>query len=52
MSDEILMHRYEYEHIRMQIVSCQYFSRSGRISEGLPKEPVQTQIYCSLQPIH
>ena len=28
----------------MQIVSCQYFSRGGRIREGLPKKPVQTQV--------
>ena len=36
-SDEILMHRHEEEHIKMQIVSCQYFSRGGRIREDLPK---------------
>ena len=29
------MHRYKEEHIKMQIVSCQYFSRGGRIREGL-----------------
>ena len=28
----------------MQIVSCQYFSRGGRIREGLPKKTVQTQV--------
>ena len=38
MSDEILMHRYKEEHIKMQIVSCQYFSRGGRIREGLRKK--------------
>ena len=27
----------------MQIVSCQYFSRDGRISEDLPKINVETQ---------
>ena len=31
MSDKILMHRHKEE----QIVSCQYFSRGGRIREGL-----------------
>ena len=31
------MHRYKEEHIKMQIVSCQYFSRGGRIREGLQK---------------
>ena len=44
MSDEILMHRYKEEHIKMQIVSCQYFSRGGRIREGLRKKTAQTQI--------
>ena len=44
MSDEILMHRYKEEHIKMEIVSCQYFSRGGRIREGLRKKTVQTQI--------
>ena len=34
VSDEILMHRYKEEHIKMQIVSCQYFSRGDRIREG------------------
>ena len=46
--DEILIHRYKEEHIKMQIVSCQYFSRGGRIREGLQKtkktKNVQTQI--------
>ena len=36
------------ENIKMQIVSCQYFSRGGRIRQGLQKKqqkkPVQTQI--------
>ena len=27
----------------MQFVSCQYFSRSGRIKEDLPKINVETQ---------
>ena len=47
VSEEILMHRYKEEHIKMQIVSCQYFSRGGRIREGLQKKQnknVQTQI--------
>ena len=47
VSDEILMHKYKEEHIKMQIVSCQYFSRGGRIREGLQKKQnqnVQTQI--------
>ena len=43
MSDKILMYRHKEE----QIVSCQYFSRGGRIREGLQKKQnknVQTQI--------
>ena len=32
------MHRYKEEHIKMQIVSCQYFSKGGRIREGLQKK--------------
>ena len=48
VSDEILMHRYKEEHIKMQIVSCQYFSRGDRIREGLPKKK---NVYCLLQPI-
>ena len=38
VSHEILMHRHKEEHIKMQIVSCQYFSRGGRIREGLQKK--------------
>ena len=32
------MHRYKEEHIKMQIVSCQCFSRGGRMREGLQKK--------------
>ena len=42
-SDEILIHRHIEEHIKMQIVSCQYFSRVGRIREDLPEINVETQ---------
>ena len=38
VSDDVLMHRYKEEHIKMQIVSCQYFSRGGRIRQGLQKK--------------
>ena len=46
MSETNPVARYKEEHIKMQIVSCQYFSRDARIREGLQKKNknVQTQI--------
>ena len=38
------MHRHIYEYIKMQIVSCQYFSRGGRIRDNLQEINVKTQI--------
>ena len=55
VSDDVLMHRYKEEHIKMQIVSCQYFSRGGRIRQGLQKKQqkktCKPRFYCLLLPI-
>ena len=37
------MHRYKEQHIKMQIVSCQYFSRGARVREGLQKKNKKKQ---------